>query len=152
MKKMTRDEYMQMYDVVGVAMHVHDVLHRGLEELIYQEAMEMEFAKRGMKVEPQKLIHCYYEGQRMKKYYQADFFWNGLVIEIKSAEQIITEHRAQLFNYLRLTKSKRGLLINFGERSLRTERYIYNEDNDTFVLITRENVDNYVLNKGELPQ
>lgn len=148
MKKISREEYMEMYDVVGVAMHVHDVLHRGLEEAIYQEAMEMEFMKKNIPAEPQKMIHCYYEGQIMKKYYQADFFLDGLVVEIKSVEHLNTEHRAQLFNYLRLTQSKRGLLINFGEPSLRTERYIYDEDQDIFILLTKTNLESYVESKN----
>lgn len=135
---------MQMYSVIGAAMHVHDVLHRGLEEAVYQEALEMELEKQGINAVPQKMIHCYYEGKQMKKFYQADFYLDGLVVEIKSTEKLCTEHRSQLFNYLRLTQTKRGLLVNFGERSLRTERYIYDEDNDMFCLITQTNYLDYV--------
>lgn len=144
MKEITKEEYMQMYEIIGAAMHVHEVLHRGLDELIYQEAMEMEFAKRGIKAEPQKLIHCYYEGVQMKKFYQADFYLDGIVVELKSVEHLCSDHRAQLFNYMRLTQTKKGLLINFGETSLRTERYVYDETKDDFILLTQQNLSQHV--------
>ena len=135
---------MRMYDIIGVAYDVHKILHRGLEEAIYQEAMEIECERRDMNVEPQKLINCYYDGIKMKKYYLADLYYEGVVVELKSVEHIGPEHRAQLFNYLRLTHSKCGVLINFGESNLHSERYIYNEIEDNFILLTKENFQNYI--------
>ena len=135
---------MMMYKIVGAAMHVHEVLGRGLEEAVYQEALEMELGKRNLPYESQKLINCYYEGEKMRKFYVADFYCKGLIIEIKSTESICSEHRSQLFNYMRLTHTKRGLLVNFGEKSLRCERYIYMEETDDFRLINKDNLSSYV--------
>ena len=75
---MTKDEYMDIYNVVGAAMKVHEVLGRGLEEAIYQEALDIEMRKRGLKPEREKRIDCYYEGTKLNKHYVADFYFNEL--------------------------------------------------------------------------
>ena len=106
-------------------MEVFNTLGHGMEEPIYQEALSIELTLRNIPFEREKLLHTYYKGQQMQKIYQADFYSNGIMIELKSANKLISEHRAQLFNYMRITKTTQGLLINFGESSLRTERYIY---------------------------
>ncbi len=64
----------------------------------------------------------------MEKYYQMDLVVGEVIVELKSVEKLLPVHRAQLFNYLRLTKKPIGLLINFGEKSLRCERYAFLED------------------------
>lgn len=133
-----------MYHAIGAAMTVHRILGRGLEEAVYQEALGIEFEKCGIKAIPQFPIHCYYGDVKMTKFYLADFYLDGLVIELKSVEDLCSEHRAQLFNYMRLTHTIRGLLINFGERSLHSERYIYNEESDDFILLTEHNYKNYI--------
>lgn len=137
-------EYMDMYHVIGAAMTVHQILGRGLEEPVYQEALGIEFERCGIKAIPQFPIHCFYGDVKMKKFYLADYYLDGLVIELKSVENLCSEHRAQLFNYMRLTHTTRGLLINFGERSLHSERYIYNEESDDFILLTEHNYKKYI--------
>ena len=87
----------------------------------------------------------YYKGVQMEKKYFADFYYNGIVIELKAVSEICPEHRSQLFNYLRITNQQRGILFNFGEESLHTERYLYLEDIDEFVLINQENLREYVI-------
>ena len=101
---MTKDEYMEMYNVVGAAMKVHEVLGRGLEETIYQESLEIEMRNRDMIPEREKSIDCFYRGIKLKKHYVADFYYNGIIIELKAVNKILPEHRAQLFNYMRLTQ------------------------------------------------
>lgn len=144
MDRISSREYMEMYNVIGAAMRVHEVLGRGLEELVYQEALGIEFKKRGIEAKPQYPIHCYYDGIMMEKKYVADYYYNNLVIELKSTEELCAEHRAQLFNYMRLTHTKRGVLINFGEKKLHAERFVYNNDNDDFILLTRHNYRDYI--------
>ncbi|MBR1933901.1 MAG: GxxExxY protein [Prevotella sp.] len=61
-----------------------------------------------------------------------------------SVEAINSEHRAQLFNYMRITDHTRGILINFGEKRLRAERYLYDEVDDNFILLTQENYKLYI--------
>lgn len=141
---MTRQEYKDLYDVVGAAMEVYNQLGRGMSEPIYQEALAMEFALRGMNAEREKELRSYYKGTLMKKTYYADFFYKGIIIELKSVEEINSEHRAQLFNYMRITKQHRGILFNFGEVGLYTERYLYQPEYDNFVLLNQDNYKAYI--------
>ena len=64
----------------------------------------------------------------MEKFYKMDIVVGDVVVELKSVEELNSAHRAQLFNYLRLTKKPIGLLINFGQPSLQGERYGYDEE------------------------
>ncbi|MBQ9355906.1 MAG: GxxExxY protein [Prevotella sp.] len=146
---MTEQEYLDMYDVVGVALDVYNELGRGMEEPIYQEALALEFQLRGMEVEREKLLTLSYKGIKLEKFYKADFYFKGIVIEIKSVDQITSDHRAQLFNYMRIAKKERGLLFNYGEKNMHTERYLYISEDDEFVLINKSNLKLYIDSKKE---
>jgi len=141
---MTRQEYKDIYDVVGAAMEVHRTLGRGMEEPIYQEALAVEMSKRGMIAEREKELRLTYKGTVLKKAYFADFYYNGIIVELKSVAEIVSDHRAQLFNYMRITGMHRGILINFGERFLRAERYLYLPEEDDFVLLQQDNYKDYI--------
>ena len=141
---MTRQEYKEIYDVVGAAMEVHATLGRGMAEPIYQEALAIEMNKRDMIVEREKPLRLQYKDVILEKIYYADFYYNGILIELKSVDEICSDHRAQLFNYMRITGKNRGILINFGEKRLRAERYLYLLEDDDFVLLTQDNYKDYV--------
>jgi GxxExxY protein len=141
---MKRQEYKDMYEVVGAAMEVYNALGRGMAEPIYQEALAMEFRLRGMDVEREKLLTLYYKGAQMQKTYFAVFYYQGIIIELKSVDELCSDHRAQLFNYMRITQKNRGLLFNYGERGLHTERYLYLPDDDDFVLLNQDNYKLYI--------
>ena len=141
---MTRQEYQDIYNVVGAAMEVHKTLGRGMEEPIYQEALAIEMSKRGMTAEREKELRLRYKDTLLKKSYFADFFYKGIIIELKSVSEIVSDHRAQLFNYMRVTGKYRGILINFGEKFLRAERYLYLPDDDDFVLLMQDNYKDYI--------
>ena len=106
---MTKQEYKDIYNVVGAAMEVHSTLGRGMAEPIYQEALAIEMKKRGMIAEREKELRLQYKDVLMEKKYYADFYYEGLIIELKSVEEICSDHRAQLFNYMRITGCCRGL-------------------------------------------
>ena len=142
---MTKQDYKDVYDVVGAAMEVHKTLGRGLFEPVYQEALEIEMRSRGMVPEREKQLSLYYKGVMKEKTYCSDFLYKDIIIELKSVESICSEHRAQLFNYMRITKKDRGLLINFGEKSLRAERYLYIPNDDNFILLTQENYKDFII-------
>ena len=141
---MTRQEYKDIYDVVGVAMEVHKILGRGLAESIYQEAFVVEMEKRGMHVEREKVLRLHYKDVLLEKTYIADFYYQGIIIEFKSVEEIDSDHRAQLMNYMRIAQVNRGILFNFGERNLHTERYLYLPEEDDFALLTHDNYKFYI--------
>lgn len=116
----------ELYQIIGAAMEVHRELKQGLNEAVYQDALELEFRDRGIKYEREVNIPIQYKNHILDKYYRMDFLcFDEVVVELKSAEGITPEHRFQLFTYLRLTAKPFGLLINFGENSLHTERYQY---------------------------
>ena len=141
---MTKQEYMDMYDVVGVAMEVYNTLGRSLDEHIYQEAFAIEAKSRGMDVEREKKLCLTYKGVELKKVFFADFYYKGVIIEFKSVQSLASEHRAQLLNYMRVSNKYRGILFNFGETNLHTERYLYQPEADDFVLLTHENYKLYI--------
>ncbi|MBR2238307.1 MAG: GxxExxY protein [Prevotella sp.] len=144
---MTKQEYKDIYNVIGAAMEVHKTLGRGMEEPIYQEALAVEMAKRGMIAEREKNLRLHYKDVLLEKTYFADFYYKGIIIELKSVSEIISDHRAQLFNYMRITGIDRGILFNFGEKFLRSERYLYLPEDDDFELLTQENYMNYITDR-----
>lgn len=141
---MTKQEYRDIYEVVGVAMEVYNTLGRGMAEPIYQESLAREFKLRGMDVEREKMLVTYYKGELLEKVYYADFYYKNIVVELKSVNEVTPEHRAQLFNYMRITKQHRGILLNFGEESLHAERYLYLSDCDNFVLLNQDNYRHFI--------
>lgn len=141
---MTRQEYLDMYDAVGVAMEIYNTLGRGMAEQVYQEAYAIEAKLRDMDVEREKKLQLTYKGVELQKTFFADIFYKDIIMEFKSVEELCAEHRAQLLNYLRIAGLERGILFNFGETNLHTERYLYLPAEDCFVLLTHENYKLYV--------
>ena len=141
---MTRQEYKSIYEVVGAAQEVHKTLGRGLSEPIYQEALAIEMNERKMDFEREKQLRLYYKDHLLEKVYYADFYYHGVVVELKAVDTILSEHRSQLFNYMRITRTERGVLLNYCERSLRAERYLYNQKTDRFILLTQDNYKKYI--------
>ena len=141
---MTKQEYMDMYDAVGVAMEIYNILGRSLDEHVYQEAYAIEANLRGMDVEREKKLNLTYKGVELQKVFFADFYYKGIIIEFKSVEELASSHRAQLLNYMRISNTNRGILFNFGETNLHTERYLYLPAEDRFVLLTHENYRLYI--------
>ena len=125
------------YSIIGSAMRVHSILNYGLSEALYQESLQLELADNGVGSEREKEIRCYYKHHLLDKTYKADLVVGDIIVELKSVKEILPEHRAQLFNYLRLTKSPIGLLINFGKKSLQGERYGFIEENNECVLLDK---------------
>ena len=141
---MTRQDYKDIYEVIGAAQEVHTTLGRGMHERVYQEALAVEMKQRGMNYEREKHLHLTYKGVDLDMTYIADFYYNNIIIELKSLESVNAEQRAQLFNYMRITNHNRGILLNFGEKRLRAERYLYIPEDDNFVLLTQENYKSYI--------
>lgn len=132
---MKLDSYTQLvYDIVGAAMDVHKELHSGLLEPVYNEALCMELSKRKITFQQELDLPIYYKGEQMTKRYRMDIVCGDIILELKAVNELLTEHRAQLFNYLRLTRKPIGLLINFGESSLHVERYFYDETTNSVKL------------------
>ena len=140
----TKEEYLEMYNTVGAGMEVYNTLGRGMEEPLYQEALEIELSENGLAPQREVWLDTYYKGHKLKKQYKADFIVNGIIVELKSVSRFDSEHRAQLFNYMRITKKTRGILMNFGGRRFAAERYLYQHDTDDFVLLRTDNYKSFI--------
>ncbi|MDD2501505.1 MAG: GxxExxY protein [Geobacter sp.] len=100
--------------VIGCAIDVHRALGPGLLESAYEECLCYELANLNIIFERQKSLPLRYKEVRLEAGYRLDLLVdNRLVIELKCVEKILPVHEAQLMTYLRLTKVKTGLIINF---------------------------------------
>ena len=106
--------------VIGAAIEVHRTLGPGLLEAAYEECLCYELSQAGLRFTRQTPLPVLYKGIRLQCGYRIDLVVEDLVIvEVKSAEAVLPVHQAQLLTYLRLTGKKVGLLINFGDVTLK---------------------------------
>jgi GxxExxY protein len=102
------------YALMGAAFEVHNELGGGLLEEIYQECLEIELADRRVPFVPKPQLITYFKGRRLIKRYVPDLIVHGnIVVELKAIGSLISDHEAQLMNYMRLSKHSVGYLINF---------------------------------------
>lgn len=127
----------KVYKIIGSAMTVHSEMGWGLLEPIYQEAMHLELLDRGVDNECEQEIPVYYKKRLLEKKYRMDIVVEDIIVELKSVTKLVSAHRAQLCNYLRLTHKPIGLLINFGEESLIGERWAYDEETNECFIVDR---------------
>ena len=114
------------YQIIGAAMEVHRNLGGGFLEVVYGDALEMEFQERGIPYQREKDLHIYYKNKLLPHFYKADFIcYESIVVELKAVESLTVESQAQILNYLAATKCKVGLLLNFGKRSLEKRRFVF---------------------------
>jgi GxxExxY protein len=107
------------YAVRGAAFKVHNIFGPGLLETVYEAAMAFELRKMGYTVRSQEGIPVEYEGENLGPGFRLDLMVNeSVIVEIKSVDVLAPVHYKQLTTYLRLTKKKLGLLINFNSNSL----------------------------------
>jgi GxxExxY protein len=110
--------------IICCAQKVHKNLGSGFQEVIYQRALEIEFKKEKLKFEKEKEMNIYYESTLIGKR-RVDFLVDGdIMVELKAIAELEKLNVAQIINYLEAYKVKVGLLINFGEKSLKVKRYV----------------------------
>lgn len=115
------------YQIIGCAYEVHKILGPGLLESTYETCLCYELEKAGIKYEKQKELIVNYKGVKLDNGYRIDILVeNSIVIELKSVETILPVHTAQIMTYIRLSKKRIGLLINFNVTNLQNgiRRYI----------------------------
>ncbi|MDD5598415.1 MAG: GxxExxY protein [Victivallaceae bacterium] len=114
------------YELIGAAFEVYNELGFGLLEEIYQQALEFELETRNIPFDSKRELKVYYKQRKLDKVYIPDLFvYNGIIAELKAVKELNDEHRAQLMNYMRITNTKVGYLINFGKsEQLDWERFI----------------------------
>ncbi len=106
-------------------MEVHRELRNGLLEPPYQDALEIELGLRGIPFVREEQVTTFYKGRPLRSTYRPDFVCFGdVVVELKALQSITSVEEAQILNYLRITEHRRGVLINFGAKSLQHRRYV----------------------------
>lgn len=113
------------YKIIGICMAVHRELGKGFSEIVYGDALEIEFIDNNINYSREKQFDIVYKGNLLPHKYKADFIIeNKIVLEIKAISSLTDSHVKQTLNYLAVSKLKLGLLINFGEDSLKSKRVI----------------------------
>lgn len=121
------------YNIIGAAFAVHQELGCGFKEDIYQEALALEFSERKIPFVREKHFSVYYKGNLLKTDFFADFVcYERIIVELKALSALNNEHRAQVLNYLKASNFEVGLLLNFGETSLKHERLVFSKDKTKF--------------------
>jgi GxxExxY protein len=106
----------EVYAIVGAAMAVHNDLGAGFLEAVYQEAMEMELTEKGVPFARQVPLTIWYRGKQLQKHYVADLVcFDRIVVDLKAITQLTSREQAQMLNYLKATRLRLGVLINFGD-------------------------------------
>ena len=114
------------YALMGAVFEVYKELGAGMSEEIYQESLEMELAERCIQFSAKEMLKVYYKGRELKKRYIPDLFTHdSIMVELKAVKTILSEHEQQLLNYMHVTHSAVGYLINFGTpKQVQWKRYI----------------------------
>jgi GxxExxY protein len=106
---------LESFEIMGACFEVYKEKGSGFVESVYQECLEMEFDDRKIPFKAQVELALSYKGRPLKSKFKPDFICNDkIVVELKAVTGLTNEHRAQVQNYLRATKMKLGLLVNFG--------------------------------------
>lgn len=121
----TRNDDPETYDVIGAAMAVHSELGCGYLEAVYQAALKSEFRRRAISFNDEVRLPIHYKGELLPFRYKVDFQCGSVLVETKALDGLGPVHLSQLINYLKASGLQRGLLINFGARSLEYKRVIW---------------------------
>jgi len=115
----------EMYKIIGACMEVHNILGKGHSENIYKDALEIEFQRQQIPYLREKGFIVEYKGKVLRHRYFADFVVHDkIILEAKAIEKLSSGNTKQALNYLAASKFKLGLLVNFGEDSLKYARII----------------------------
>ena len=117
----------EVYKIVGACLEVYNTLGFGFQEVVYKDAMEIEFRERNIVYVRENKIYVDYKGITLKHSFSPDFtLQEQIIVEVKVNKEGIAEAAiAQTLNYLKASGMKLGLTINFGGTSLDYKRLIY---------------------------
>ena len=108
--------------IIGCAMEVHRILGNGFQEVIYQRALAIEMRLQGLSFSREMEMDIYYKDNHIGRR-RVDFFVEEtIMLELKAVKHLEDVHLAQAINYLEAYGMDIGLLVNFGDISLRFHR------------------------------
>jgi GxxExxY protein len=117
------------YRLMGAAFEVYNHLGYGMAEEVYQQSLEIELSLRGIAFQTKCELPVFYKNRLLETCYRPDLIiYNSIVVELKACSELIPEHEAQLFNYMRIARQPVGYLLNYGKRSgLEWKRFILSD-------------------------
>lgn len=114
----------ETYKIIGAAMAVHRFFGCGFSEKVYQDALEVEFKSLDIPYLREEPLYAEYRNIQLKTEFVPDFIcYDSIIVELKAVHELEDFQRSQAINYARVAGSDIALLINFGEPSLKYERY-----------------------------
>ncbi|WP_264560382.1 GxxExxY protein [Flavobacterium sp. N2270] len=115
----------EVFKIIGLCMEVHNHLGKGHNEKVYGDALEIEFKLNHIPYIREQKYTIEYKGIQLPSYYFSDFtVYDSIIIELKAIQELSSGETKQVLNYLAASKCKLGLLVNFGEDSLKYKRLI----------------------------
>lgn len=117
------------YKLMGAAFEVYNQLGYGMAEEIYQQSLQIELELRGISFQGKSKLDVFYKCRKLETHYEPDLIvFGAIVVELKAVTELISDHEAQLFNYMRISRQPVGYLINFGHKGeLQWKRFILSD-------------------------
>ena len=112
------------YKIIGISMEVYNELGHGFLEKVYENALLVAFKEHKLQAENQRPIDVYFHNERVGEYFADIIVEDKIIVELKAVETLKKIHSAQLLNYLKATKIKVGLVINFSPEGLEYKRVV----------------------------
>jgi GxxExxY protein len=115
----------ESYKIIGICMEVHNELGPGFLEIVYKDALEIEFKNAGILFSREQQYSINYKGTILQHYFYADFVvFNQVILEVKGISSISKIHTGQALNYLKASNLELALVVNFGESKLNYQRVV----------------------------
>ena len=115
----------ESYQIIGICMEVHNNLGAGFSEIVYKDALELEFKNAKIEYSREKEYAVNYKGIILSHKFYADFvIFDKIILEVKGKNKIANEDIAQCINYLKISENNLALLVNFGEPKLNYKRIV----------------------------
>ena len=117
----------ESYSILGACFKVYEHMGCGFLESIYQECLEIELQTQKIPFRSQAELQLHYFDYELRQRFKPDLLcFEKVIVELKAVSKLANEHRAQILNYLNVTRYQLGLLINFGHYpKLEYERFVF---------------------------
>ncbi len=112
------------YQIIGLAMEVHRKLGYGFLEKVYENSLMILFRREGIRSEQQYPIKVYFEGEVVGNYVADILIEDKIIIELKCVEKINNIHKAQALNYLKATRMRLAIILNFAKDKFQYQKLV----------------------------
>lgn len=113
------------YKIIGCFYNVYNTLGNGFLESVYMEALTKEFEKNKIPYKAEEKIEVFYNEEKLKKFFKADFLcYDDIIVEIKAEKFLSVASKNQVLNYLKASNHKVAYLVNFGGDKIYIKRFI----------------------------